>query len=290
MSSENPSGSGTLEEKRRSFSALLAKLEDMDFSDICGHQGFDPSKMRRTVMENPEYEQNDVLTMCKFFFTRGTNLENIKRRISEMDQRVLDTLIQRYSLVSKANAGDSGSSRTRITLARIAACFPDLSVSFLDDSSTISVRRPVSLAEMGEMLGVSSFPQVLTTNIVLSIIPRDKNIINPADTNKIYVIVMTYAAQEVCVINPAMASKKLLERFHHNRPFAVAAYNSTLFSNEERFKIASRVKGVFYVEDGSLRLLDHINEVYDSCVSYMEEREITPITPLWDKRRHVYVE
>ncbi|CAG9856940.1 unnamed protein product [Phyllotreta striolata] len=240
----------------------------------------DPWEQREILTKNPEYDENDILTMCTFYFTRGTNnLEKIMRTSNESDRRVLDKLIKRYSLVSK------GYHATTMNLSRIAKYFPEQSVLCLDKMPAGDVRRPISLVEMGELLGVSSFPQTLTTTTILSIIPHDENLIHPVDANKIYMIVLAYAAQETPVINPAMASKSFSERFYYNRTFAVALYKSKLFTDEERFEIASKIKGVFYVENGSLRLLDHINKVYDCCMSYLKAKHVVVFVPITNYSR-----
>uniref|UniRef100_A0A6P7GEU5 Uncharacterized protein LOC114337288 n=1 Tax=Diabrotica virgifera virgifera TaxID=50390 RepID=A0A6P7GEU5_DIAVI len=244
----------------------IARMTEIAMQDIhlFAYQGFDPAKTRAAITKVAGFATEDVIEMVQLFFTRGTNLSYIKAKSSRKTQFLLDKLIKKYGLTTRVNG-----SVDKISLSRVAASFPEISLKFLLTVDIEKFHRPMPLQKVYNMINCT-FPPVLSTNILLSVLPPT---MSTSDKIKIFTIVVFYSALELPVLNPKLRCLSLNECMNQTTKYARASFKSKLFNENERKEICSKLL-IFEEGNGEMNLTQSVESLYNAVMEYLKSEGV----------------
>lgn len=176
----------------------FAEEDFVALARLVQYQGFNPAITAKALwlikrargISNDDFK-SDITLGCVLFLTRGTNLVNMVKRMSDEGQQKVNDFVQKYSLKKgQVNADE-------LTLSRIALTFYQVTVQA---ARAVSDMLPITPAEMHRIS--AGYPAAMMTQAFTSAIPVGKTYENDlAQAHCLYLI------EFAKVINPAQREK-----------------------------------------------------------------------------------
>nr|QSR83612.1 nucleoprotein [Iftin tick virus] len=167
-------------------------------AELVQYQGFNPALTAKALwlvkkakeVSNEKF-RDDITLGCVLFLTRGTNLVNMVKRMSEEGQKLVNNFVQQYAIKKgQVNADE-------LTLSRIALTFYPVTIQA---ARAVSDMLPFTLAEMRNLC--PGYPAAMMTQAFTSAIPVGKAYEN--DLAQAHCLFLIEFAK---VINPAQREK-----------------------------------------------------------------------------------
>jgi hypothetical protein len=151
--------SWTLEEAMDQLESKTSDKGDvLDFE----YQGFDARQCFENLKgkaknsgKNQEDFRKDMVMLISVYLMRGTNIENIKKKMNSEGMRKLNGLIATYGIMRRPNKGDD------ITIHRLASIFPLIAFSILSKGIAMP---SVTIDSLPVFLSFPQAPALLLSN------------------------------------------------------------------------------------------------------------------------------
>ncbi|AJG39335.1 nucleocapsid protein [Yongjia Tick Virus 1] len=196
-----------------------------ELSEMFKYQGMDPAviikKFATLGKEAHRNWLNDAGFLIVLHICRGTQVTKIKKTVTPETATEIETLVATYKIKDKKPVGDD------ITLARIALCFPLLTLrqlSNFQDHLTVKHHHMEELsAGYPIQLMHSAFASLITTTA-----GRQQDTQDLLDAHRLYLVELTK------VINVGMKGKTVAEIAESFEQPLQAGFNSTFVSQSHR--------------------------------------------------------
>uniref|UniRef100_A0A1Y1MY71 3'(2'),5'-bisphosphate nucleotidase n=3 Tax=Photinus pyralis TaxID=7054 RepID=A0A1Y1MY71_PHOPY len=237
--------------------------EFKEFMESVKFVGFDPVKVKDSLMAIPGFTYEDMCACSYFFLSKGTNLTRILQKLNPSRKRELQGLISKYNLVSKIN------SPAAVTLARVAGCFPLAVLENLKKYREDRMPRPVTQDYFLSFSRVR-FPRILMCNAIASLIPNEPfSTVTQSDLDKIIALITIYSAVESTFLNREHRDKSKPELYCIADTYVQLAYKSSIKSEEERQALV--IYGQFAGVIDNCVLNPEISRLHDDLITHFKD-------------------
>jgi len=178
------------------------------------YQGFDPIHLAKNLLKIAGDQGallGDMSLLCLISIMRGTNVENIKKRMPENGVKRLTGVVSKYQVKSTNKPG-----KDDVIMSRIPACFPMVAASVLAKNPSVVRNRKEGL------------PDFLHFTQAPSLIPRE--------SKDLYSKWEEWAIEFDAVINPGK------EKPDKVKQFGGISWGSKVVSNDDRKKFIKKLK------------------------------------------------
>lgn len=199
-----------------------------------------------------ELFHQDIQFICLMFINRGASFDKIRLRSKELMVSVMDLLKQKYNInTAKRKPGATLDSKT-ITVPRIAACFPTVTVGLFHAGHGRAIFDATSV------FGESHIPRALLSPMMASCVPRA--------LREFRIVLLAISVATDTVLHSENQRTKLRQLLQ----FMDASFNSTAVTEVCKFKIC-KFWGVLKA-DG--RPGDYLPEARRKAVEYVRKARV----------------
>lgn len=163
---------------REEMNLILAAIEETDFKQVLKqalvefeYQGLNVAGIAKEIYRrglagsrNIESVRKDVSLMILLFLGRGNNIDKMLTRTNDAGKLRITALKTTYAIANRVGRGGN----TVITLSRVAAVFPLVTLQILADDEVV-VPRAVTLS--AENFGLA-FPKQMQTVVAAAVFPK----------------------------------------------------------------------------------------------------------------------
>lgn len=196
------------------------------------YTGFNPIVLRHYIKtKEPNQYRRDVPALLALFLQRGSRISKALSTMSQEGQDKVTALIQQY------NVRDTGNlSRTDVSLPRLAAAFPELTVYLLD-------RKPGYLS-MTFPDYLDSIPAFMKVSCFASVIPDDESYLSEI-LQKAHLNIMHELDN---IINGSFADQSRVKQFWD------IAFKSKMFTTSGRYSILAQMPKWFQLGKNGIEM------------------------------------
>ena len=137
--------------------------ELMEFVDNCdlsffrqfNYVGFQPVEMRRSILSNKKFENENLYILLTYYLAKGTNLRKISAELSGKYREKFDK-----ARTKMINCSGKAITNNDVTIGRLASCFPEVCALILVKNRRLV--RPSKDYDLPYFLRFTSAPSIIS--------------------------------------------------------------------------------------------------------------------------------